>query len=326
MPNELPCDFFICHASEDKDSVARPIANGLTNHGAIVFYDEFSLRIGDSLTETINAAMRVTKNVVVILSKNFLNKKWTYKELNAAFNKHVNLECKLLILWHELSAAEVRDQLPLLADIVALNTSIGIDLIVDKLLDTAVDYRSKFQCLLLPMPPRVIEEKKFTLMLFGLSVFNIGDPGKAQYLFDMGSPGQLRNRLSATKRADRLQIELIDSLLRSISLSFDVSGWTSEHSHAIGFTFDWENKTVKLMIDSDFVSELAVPSNFTIDFSVLLNKSVLGMSLEGLHPLPCEIGVMSQSRLMSHQEFINLMTIMNKYVEEVKQGMQGRES
>ena len=42
-------DFFICHASEDKDAVARPLAEELQSRGFSVWYDEFELDVGDSL-------------------------------------------------------------------------------------------------------------------------------------------------------------------------------------------------------------------------------------------------------------------------------------
>src|SRR5207237_3845146 len=42
-------DVFVCHAGEDKDSVVRPLALALQEQGLAVWYDEFELRIGDSL-------------------------------------------------------------------------------------------------------------------------------------------------------------------------------------------------------------------------------------------------------------------------------------
>ena len=52
MSNEQPHrgDPFVLHASEDKDSFVRPLAHTLRVLGLEVWYDEFSLRIGDSLS------------------------------------------------------------------------------------------------------------------------------------------------------------------------------------------------------------------------------------------------------------------------------------
>ncbi len=48
-------DFFICHASEDKDEFVRPFASALICEGLSVWYDEFDLEnmIGRSLMDSI---------------------------------------------------------------------------------------------------------------------------------------------------------------------------------------------------------------------------------------------------------------------------------
>ena len=40
-------DVFVCHASQDKDGFVRPLAEALRRLGVTVWYDEFSLAIGD---------------------------------------------------------------------------------------------------------------------------------------------------------------------------------------------------------------------------------------------------------------------------------------
>lgn len=52
-------DVFICHASEDKDSFVRPLAEALKNSHLEVWYDEFSLVVGDSLE---NRSIRAYQN------------------------------------------------------------------------------------------------------------------------------------------------------------------------------------------------------------------------------------------------------------------------
>ena len=47
--NTRQYDVFISHASEDKEEVVRPLANALKDEGLSVWYDEFELKIGDSL-------------------------------------------------------------------------------------------------------------------------------------------------------------------------------------------------------------------------------------------------------------------------------------
>ena len=47
-------DVFISHASEDKEAIARPLADALVLSNLTVWYDEFALRLGDSLTASID--------------------------------------------------------------------------------------------------------------------------------------------------------------------------------------------------------------------------------------------------------------------------------
>ena len=50
-------DAFISHAWEDKESFVRPLAHRLTALGALVWYDEFSLKLGDSLSSSIDKGL-----------------------------------------------------------------------------------------------------------------------------------------------------------------------------------------------------------------------------------------------------------------------------
>ena len=70
-------DLFICHASEDKDEIVRPLANALMNEGLTVWYDEFTLRIGDSLRQKIDQGLANSRVGLVVLSPAFISKGWT---------------------------------------------------------------------------------------------------------------------------------------------------------------------------------------------------------------------------------------------------------
>ena len=50
-------DVFISHASEDKESIARPLAEALILAGFLVWFDEYELRIGDSLRGKIDEGL-----------------------------------------------------------------------------------------------------------------------------------------------------------------------------------------------------------------------------------------------------------------------------
>ena len=59
----MPCayDLFICHASEDKVDVARPLAQALISRGMNVWLDELELTVGDSLNRLIETALADTR-------------------------------------------------------------------------------------------------------------------------------------------------------------------------------------------------------------------------------------------------------------------------
>jgi len=75
MPSQQR-DVFICHASEDKDAIARPLAEALRERGHVVWFDEFELEIGDSLRQEIDRGLARSRFGVVILSPSFFEKKW----------------------------------------------------------------------------------------------------------------------------------------------------------------------------------------------------------------------------------------------------------
>ena len=69
-------DIFISHASEDKDAIVRPLVTILERLSVRVWYDEFSLQLGDSLTASIDKGLQESKYGLVVLSKAFLSKRW----------------------------------------------------------------------------------------------------------------------------------------------------------------------------------------------------------------------------------------------------------
>jgi hypothetical protein len=74
-------DAFISHAWEDKESFVRPLAHALTALGAAVWYDEFSLKLGDSLSASIDRGLASSRYGIVVLSKAFIAKRWPQREL-----------------------------------------------------------------------------------------------------------------------------------------------------------------------------------------------------------------------------------------------------
>jgi hypothetical protein len=118
-------DFFISHASEDKEEVARPLYDALTIVGCRVWYDEFSLKIGDSLRRNIERGISGSRFGIVILSENFFKKEWPARELDTLTAIEISGDKKVLPIWHRVSKDFILSKAPLLADKLALNTAVN---------------------------------------------------------------------------------------------------------------------------------------------------------------------------------------------------------
>jgi len=113
---------FISHDSRDKDSIARPIAQGLQSRLCKVWYDEYSLQIGDSLRESIEKGIKESQKCIIILTKNFLNNPgWCKKEFNSIFTREIVTNTKVVLpIWYGVTKEEVYEYSPSLLDTFAL--------------------------------------------------------------------------------------------------------------------------------------------------------------------------------------------------------------
>lgn len=133
-------DVFISHASEDKDEVVRPLAIALRDKGIKVWYDEFEMKIGDSLRRKIDKGLVNSRFGIVVISKSFIKKGWTNYELDGIITKAVSGEQIILPIWHNITKKEVIEFSPSLADKLARNTAINtIDEIADEIAELIIN-------------------------------------------------------------------------------------------------------------------------------------------------------------------------------------------
>lgn len=116
-------DVFISHASEDKESFVRPLSIALRNLGVSVWYDEFSLRLGDSLSGSIDKGLAGSAFGIVVVSHHFIRKPWPEYELRGLVSREIDEDRVILPIWHGVTRKEVLEFSPPLADKVALNTA-----------------------------------------------------------------------------------------------------------------------------------------------------------------------------------------------------------
>lgn len=72
---------FISHAGQDKQTIAMPLHERLKEVRISCFYDDESLRVGDSVPERLFKAMEMASIVVFVLSPEFVGRKWPMREL-----------------------------------------------------------------------------------------------------------------------------------------------------------------------------------------------------------------------------------------------------
>jgi hypothetical protein len=120
---------FISHDSRDKDEIARPLAVKLQSMLCPVWFDEFTLKVGDSLRESIDKGLRDCPKCIVILSPSFCDGQgWTANEFNGAFARHVAAGGGVILpVWHNMTKQQVIDYSPMIADVFALDSGLGID-------------------------------------------------------------------------------------------------------------------------------------------------------------------------------------------------------
>jgi len=127
---------FLSHSSKDKEFV-RQLALDLKKNNVPIWFDEWELKVGDSLNKRIGEGIKESGWLGIVISKNSIKSSWVEKELNAGMM--TELEKKQVFV------------LPIVID----NCEIPIFL-RDKLF---ADFRSDYQTGLNALLNRLIPEK-----------------------------------------------------------------------------------------------------------------------------------------------------------------------
>ena len=84
-PGGYTHDVFLSYSHEVKDSVARPLAEGLRERGVSVWWDHDAVGIGDNLPQKIKGGLARARHGVAIVSRGYLGSGWGRTELGAMF-------------------------------------------------------------------------------------------------------------------------------------------------------------------------------------------------------------------------------------------------
>lgn len=124
---------FLSHASEDKIEVVRPLAASLVRAGFNVWFDEYTLTLGDNLRRSIDDGLSKCDYGIVILSHKFFEKDWPQKELDGLVTREVDGRKLILPVWHQITKAEVSRYSPTLANRLAVKTDNGLHRVIEEI-------------------------------------------------------------------------------------------------------------------------------------------------------------------------------------------------
>ena len=121
--NKSKPDTFICHASEDKEAIARPIHEELENVGIYAWLDESEIRLGQSIRQKIDEGLASCRSATVILSRPFFSKNWTQYEMDGIVGRQMQGEILFFPIQHGITIEEIRGYSPSLAGLSLWNSS-----------------------------------------------------------------------------------------------------------------------------------------------------------------------------------------------------------
>lgn len=104
-----------------------------------MWYDDFALKLGDSLRQSIDRGLVRSRFGVVILSGHFFSKHWPQQELNGLATREVNGKKVILPVWHGVGFSEVCNYSPTLADRKAVETKSGLAHVVGMILQVVTN-------------------------------------------------------------------------------------------------------------------------------------------------------------------------------------------
>lgn len=133
---------FLSHSSIDKD-LARKIANNLKNNNIDVWFDEWEISVGESITQKISQGLENSNFVAVLLTKNSVNSSWVEKKWQSKIGEEASKK-KVTILPLKADDCKIPQMLKdkLYADL-STNYQKGFKFFVDSLMKLTESFASK---------------------------------------------------------------------------------------------------------------------------------------------------------------------------------------
>lgn len=128
-PGGYTHDVFLSYSHEAKDSVARPLAEGLEKRGISVWWDQSAVEIGDNLPQKIREGLARARHGVAIVSRGYLGSGWGRTELGAMFAGGR----RIFPILHGVGPGEAKRELPPISEALMRTWADPPDLIIDEI-------------------------------------------------------------------------------------------------------------------------------------------------------------------------------------------------
>lgn len=116
-------DIFISHSSDDKTEFAAELVEILLGMDTKVWYADFQLKPGDSLSKAIEQGLMNSRFGAIVLSKSFLKKKWTEYEFRTLLTLEMYGINKIIPIWLNVSKRELLNYCPIILDKLAIDAT-----------------------------------------------------------------------------------------------------------------------------------------------------------------------------------------------------------
>lgn len=88
-----------------------------------IWYDEFEIKPGMSIRESVDKGLSFCDVGLIILSSNYFNKRWTIWELNGIIQKMLSGKALIIPIWLDITHSELLGISPPLADILGISSN-----------------------------------------------------------------------------------------------------------------------------------------------------------------------------------------------------------
>lgn len=110
-------NLFISYSHKDKKNLVEKLVKALEKKDIQVWYDDFEVKAGDSITDKISEGLRGARFGLIVISEAYVESRWARQELNALFKKQITQNKKYVLpIWYKHSMDKMMEDFPLLAD------------------------------------------------------------------------------------------------------------------------------------------------------------------------------------------------------------------